>query len=158
VRPVCKTAREASSTLLNLGALEGRIDMIARDPRATWKYVLVKDRALPREQQTVFNLKHLSLRAEQEAYDGIERTKDGSVVMDTGSRSLKCLREGLAGWDNLLDEKGAPVDATKNALGQVDDVSLMRLEIEDRMELAGAIENEIAYDPDTVGKSVPPST
>lgn len=132
--------------------------VIARDPRATWKYVLVRDRGLPRAQQTVFVLKHLTLRSEQAAYDDIERTRDGSVVVATGTRSLDVLREGLDGWENLPDDKGAHVEPRKNTLGQVDDASLMRLDIEWRMELAGAIENEIVFDPDTVGKSVPPST
>lgn len=132
--------------------------VIARDPRTTWKYVLGKDRALPREQQTVWKLKHLSLHAEQAAYDGIERTRNESVVIDTGSRGLAVLREGLDGWDNFPDSKGVQVTVEKNARGCISDECLMRIELEDRIELAGAIENEIDFDPDTVGKSVPPST
>lgn len=132
--------------------------VIARDPRQAWKYVLVQDRGLPRDQQTVFLLRHLPLVDEQAAFDGIERTRDGSVVVDTGSRALRVLRAGLVGWENLSDGKGGMIEPVKNAQGTVADESMMRLEVEWRMELAGAIENEVVFDADTVGKSVPPST
>lgn len=131
---------------------------IARDPRTTWKYVLREDRELPRDKQTVFHLKHLTLAQEQAAFDGIERTHGQSVIVNTGARCLDILRAGLTGWDNLLDESGATIEPKKDAQGRVRDESLMLLSLEQRLELAGAIEHEVVYDPDTVGKSAPSST
>jgi len=66
-------------------------------------------------------------------------------------RALGVLREGLDGWDNFPDPKGAQVTVEKDALGCISDECLVRIEIEDRIELGGAIENDVDSDPDTVG-------
>lgn len=142
----------------------------ARSPRSTWKYVLLADRTLPKEEQTgdaaqnaeklrarqtVWKLKHLTIEEEHRLLDNLVRDPvSGMAVRATpGSEHLNSLRIGLTGWDNWLDENGNPIPCELDKRGRVPDELLFRIPLSDREELARAIENELAFDPDEVGKS-----
>lgn len=132
--------------------------MIVRDPRATWKYVLESDRRLPRDEQTVFELKHLTLADEHRTLDNLDRDSFGvGIRRESGSEHLALLRKYLAGWSGLKRADGTEVtfDAPK---GQVRDDLLFLLPLRVREELALAIEHEVVFEPVEVGKSEPPST
>lgn len=132
--------------------------MIATNPKSTWDYVLLQDRALPKEQQTVFHLKHLTLAEEHATFDGLDRI--GSIGLgrrDLGSSYLRSLRAGLTGWSNMQDGKGGFVEPTKNPFGQISDESLQRLTLDQRIELARAIENGLEVTEAELERSAPPS-
>lgn len=85
--------------------------VIAIDPAEEFEYVLVRDRASPPEEQTVFVLRHLSYDARTaianmsshvDPTTNLTRGAMGSVMHET-------LRAGLKGWRNLRDRKGAQV-------------------------------------------------
>lgn len=132
--------------------------MIATNPKSTWNYVLLEDRALPKEQQTVFHLKHLTLAEEHQTYDGLDRI--GGVGLgrrDLGSSYLRSLRAGLSGWSNMPDGQGGFVEPKKDAFGQISDESLQRLSLNQRIELARAIENCLEITEPELERSAPPS-
>lgn len=133
--------------------------MIARSPLATWPYVLESDRKLPREQQTVFQLKHLSLGEEHALLDNTVRDPlTGHLLrQQVGSEHLNTLRKALVGWDRLPDDKNTPIPFEAGPWGGAKDELLFRIPLGAREELARAIENELRYDPDEVGKSSPAS-
>jgi hypothetical protein len=126
--------------------------MIARDPRAQWRYVLQADRKLPTDEQTVFLLSHLTLTQEAQTVDALAR---GEI----GTHRTRNLREHLVGWENMRDPKGAQLAFEVDPRTKlVRDDLLMVMHVADRQELAMAVENETVYDPADLGKSVPPST
>jgi len=132
--------------------------MIATNPKSTWSYVLIQDRALPKEQQTVFHLKHLTLSEEHQTFDGLDRI--GAIGLgrrDLGSSYLRSLRAGLTGWSNMQDGKGGFVEPGKNAFGQLSDESLQRLTLDQRIELARAIENSLGTEEAELEPSGQPS-
>lgn len=132
--------------------------MIATNPKSTWDYVLLEDRALPKAQQTVFHLKHLTVAEEHQTYDGLDRI--GAIGLgrrDLGTSYLRSLRSGLTGWSNMQDGKGGFVEATKNPFGQVSDESLQRLSLDQRLELARAIEGGLEITEAELEPSAPPS-
>lgn len=134
--------------------------MIARDPRTTWDYVLVADRALPKEERTVFHIRHLTAAEEHEALDTVHVDSAGGdlLIRNTGSRALAILRAGLAGWTNLRDAAGGQVSFEGAKSGRATEADLMRLTLGQRMELARAIESETQVSEDELGKSEPLST
>jgi len=77
--------------------------VIAIDPHKVHDYVLKSERALPKEQQTVFKLRCLTVSQRAEVDDNYT-SLDGRLL--TGTRQLTTLRLGLAGWENMLDEAG----------------------------------------------------
>lgn len=133
--------------------------MIVRSPKQTWPYVLFADRRLPREQQTVWKLKHLTLAEEQALLDNWSRDPiTGQAVRNAiGSEHLTVLRRGLVGWTNLLDADGLAIPFEAGPWGGATDDLLFRIPLMDREELARAIENEVVFEPEEVGKSSPPS-
>jgi len=135
--------------------------MIARDPRTTWDYVLVSDRSLPKEERTVFHLRHLTAADEHATLDAVhvDPSVPGELVIrNTGSRALAILRIGLAGWDNMKDAKGNQVAFEGAKSGVPTETDLMRFSLRDRMELSRAIENEVSFTEEELGKSEPLST
>lgn len=142
----------------------------ARSPRSTWKYVLLADRTLPKEdqtgdaaqdaeklraRQTVWKLKHLTLEEEHRLLDNLVRDPITGMAVRAmpGSEHLASLRIGLTGWENWLDEEGNPIACELDKRGRVTDERLFRIPLHDREELARAIENEVVFEPDEVGKS-----
>lgn len=132
--------------------------MIVRSPKQTWRYVPAADRKLPRSEQTVFQLRHLTLLEEAEQYDDLDRDSSGLPIRrNLGTRRIEILRRHVIGWENLRSPEGEQVQFERNAQGLLKDELLFLFPDELRTELALAIENEIVFDPELVGKSVPPS-
>jgi len=77
--------------------------VIAIDPHKVHDYVLKSERTLPKEQQTVFKLRCLTVSQRAEVEDNYSSI-DGRLLI--GSRQMVTLRHGLAGWENMLDEAG----------------------------------------------------
>ena len=133
--------------------------MIVRSPKQTWNYVLQADRRLPKEKQTVFKLKHLTLAEEQALLDNWSRDPvTGQGVRNAvGSEHLLVLRRGLVGWTNLVDGDGLDIKFEPGPWGGATDALLFLIPLMDREELARAIENEMVFEQAEVGKSSPPS-
>lgn len=135
--------------------------MLVRDPRPSWSYVLESDRKLPRGDpaRSVFKLKHLTLEQEANIIDDFERDPFTGVShrRNVGTSHLRALRIGLIGWENVRDERGTEIPFEAGPYGGAKDELLRRLPITVREELAQAIEQEMAYDPEEVGKSEPAS-
>lgn len=128
--------------------------MLARSPKATWKYVLAADRKLPRSEQTVFELGHLTLAEEARLFDNLDRDSNGIPIRkDLGSERLNLLRVKLKGWTNFRSEDGSEIQFETTPLGLVKDDLLFRLTSDQRHEIALAIENEIVFDTDEQKKS-----
>jgi hypothetical protein len=129
--------------------------MIARSPKATWKYVLKSERDLPKEQRTTWLLGHLSLAQESALLDNVVRDPITGVGyrQALGSEHLNTLRQALKGWDNFPRDDGSQVVYEPGVLGGAKDEHLFMIRLSDREELATAIENEIAFDPDEQKKS-----
>ncbi len=133
---------------------------IAVDPRERFTYILKRDRApeIPPEQRTVFYLRPLTVLEQHRLFDDFERVGTMRVRRELGSSMLASLRRGLVGWSRFPDAQGREVPFEANERGEVSDASLARLRLEDRLELADAIENEVAVNEEDLGKSAPPST
>lgn len=129
--------------------------MIARSPKATWTYVLVSDRSLPREEQTRFTLKHLTLAQESEILDSCARDPiSGAVVRQAvGSEHLRALRRGLVGWENLRNAEGGEIAFEAGPGGGARDDLLFLLPLVVREELANALELELVFDQAELAKS-----
>jgi hypothetical protein len=116
---------------------------IALDPRATFDYVLQEDRELPEEQQTVFELRSLTVSEEARVADSMIASVPGQDEMSikSGSYQLQILRCGLRGWRNFKTTAGtdAQFDVTKGNPRHVTDECLDRLSSANRTELTNAI-------------------
>lgn len=83
--------------------------VIALNPDSEVRYVLTADRELPEEQQTVFRLRHLTVRQRAELYKVLavaERDKDERKFVDA---IVDAAHAALAGWENLCDADGKNV-------------------------------------------------
>jgi hypothetical protein len=114
--------------------------VIAVDPTKTVEYVLREDRSLPREQQTVFLVKPLTLQQECE----VARV----AANDAHEAGTLILVHGLRGWSNLPDAAGADVAFEGDSKGNPTRTSLARLTSAQRTELglvihAGCQEEQI---------------
>ena len=116
---------------------------IALDPKSTFPYVLKDDRALPEDQQTVFQLRGLTVAEEASVSDSMILAHSGSDEMSfrAGTHQLTILRYGLRGWDKFNDAAGGEVafEQTKAHPRCVSDACLDRIETKHRAELSGAI-------------------
>jgi hypothetical protein len=134
--------------------------MIVTDPRSTWSYVLEAERALSKDQQTTFRLRHLSLAAESELIDSYARDPmTGLMIRQAiGSEHLRVLRRALVGWDNLCKPDGSPVVFEAGPQGGAKDELLALIPLLVREELARAVEAETLQPEAERGKSSLPST
>lgn len=120
--------------------------MIALDPRSTRNYVLIEDRELPDDEQTVFKLKDLDEATLIRLMDSIEVTRgdDGESRISSGgmgTRVYTIVQAGLVGWRNLRDSEGKSIPFHKNEVtNRIDDDLMARLPWTAKMELANAIE------------------
>lgn len=80
--------------------------MIALSPKKQWDYVCEMDKALPKEQQTVWVLKALTPEQEAIADDNLGAMKDGNYQVRLGTQALLVLSMGLADVRNFPDETG----------------------------------------------------
>ena len=116
---------------------------IALDPKATFEYVLEDDRALPPEEQTVFNLRGLTVAEEARVADSMISGLPGQDELSfrSGTHQLTVLRYGLRGWTGFLDSEGKPVqfETSNGSPRQVKDASLDRILPKYRTEIVNAI-------------------
>lgn len=113
------------------------------DPRQPWDYVLEEQRSLAPELQTVFHLRPLSVSQRMAILDSLSPNRHGILFdQDLGTRYLRSLRAGLAGWTH---GGHVPADAPRfevdKRTGAVSDASLERFSMRVLGELARAIEN-----------------
>lgn len=134
--------------------------MIARSPKATWKFVLRRERSLPKEQRTTWILKHLSLAEESALLDNVVRDPVTGIGyrQALGSEHLNSLRRALMGWENFQREDSTQVQFAAGPLGGAKDELLFLITLADREEIANAIENEIETTEEEQKKSSPAST
>lgn len=129
---------------------------IALDPKETYDYVLEAERKLGDEEQTVFQLRGLTIAEEAALNNTLVASDMGGDEMKwkTGDYQLKTLKLGLVGWRNFNDAEGVdvPFEAverlrlSKQKRSQREDTGvtlacLDRLSSVDRTELANAIGN-----------------
>jgi len=116
---------------------------IALDPKATFEYVLEDDQALPKEEQTVFTLRGLTVAEEARVADSMIAGLPGQDELSfrSGTHQLTVLRYGLRGWSGFNDGTGNAVEflMTTTHPKQVKDTSLDRLLAKHRTELVNAI-------------------
>lgn len=126
---------------------------IAVDPARTFDYVLQCDRELPKEQQTVFQLKVLTAKELAQIEDNaVVIDKEEKIAVNSGSTVLKTLRVGLQAWENFKDANGNPVMFQRKA-GIVCYENFDRLRPEWRRELANAITEQTRLTEDQVKNS-----
>jgi len=112
---------------------------IAIDPNKSWEYVLLVDRELPPEQQTVFELKALSARELATIEDGSVRSdREGKLEYLSGTQTIRILELGVRGWRNFKDPAGTDVPFRENN-GKPRHENWDLLRPEWRRELANAI-------------------
>jgi hypothetical protein len=116
---------------------------IALDPKSTFEYVLVDDRELPKEQQTTFELRGLTVSEEASVTDSMILAHGGVEEMSVraGTHALTVLRYGLRGWRNFHDADGNAVEfeTGRGHPKQVTDACLDRLLPKYRQEIMQAI-------------------
>lgn len=116
---------------------------IALDPKSTFSYVLRDDRELPKEQQTVFELRGLTVAEEASVTDSMILAHGGveELSVRAGTHALTVLRFGLKGWSNFKNADGADVafEVEKGHPRHITDTCLDRLAPKHRQELMQAI-------------------
>ena len=110
--------------------------MIATSAREEMDNTLEEERS--NDAPTVFRLRPLTRRERDEVNDlmGLHAGQNGYPC---GSFNTKVLRGGLAGWRNLMDQKGAEVPYHTERDGKVTDEALERLPAAVCVELANEI-------------------
>lgn len=126
---------------------------IAITPGETWEYITEADEKLPEEDQTVYELRHLTSK-QQRAVDNVfavQRAGKGrrapkEVAFKTGDYLDRALRAGLHNVRNLQDSEGVevpyeskPTKVGINGQQEVTDEFLARIPPGVRAELAGVI-------------------
>jgi hypothetical protein len=84
---------------------------VARSSRETFEYVLLEDRGLPADRQTVFSLRRLPTRVLLALENLTSVATNGrSADVRLGDRFVVLLRAGVAGWRNFADADGKPIE------------------------------------------------
>lgn len=116
---------------------------IALDPKATFQYVLECDRSAPKEDQTVFELRGLTVAEEARVADAMITSTPGAEELNfrSGTHQLTVLRAGLKGWTGFSDASGeeVPFVQSKGHPRHITDECLDRLLPAWRQELVNAI-------------------
>jgi len=96
-------------------------------------YILKRDKDLPEEEQTTFQLKNRT----QEQWDHIcpSWASTGTGYTLLGSTATKILKKVLAGWENYLDKDGNEIPYQASNMK----ANLNALNAGMRMELAGEV-------------------
>jgi hypothetical protein len=84
--------------------------VIARSVSETFLYVCKADRELPADKQTRFRLRRLPATIGLQLDNLHDATAAGHVSLRLGDQRIVCLVAGLAGWENLQNSKGEPVE------------------------------------------------
>jgi len=86
---------------------------IAINPDDERVYILKEDRALPKDEQTLFFLRTLTARDYYRLKDGalevrapIRNASETRTVFHTGTQEQEILLKGLLRWENLKDARG----------------------------------------------------
>ena len=84
---------------------------IALDPKSTFPYVLEDDRSAPEGEQTVFQLRGLTVAEEASVSDSMILATAGADELSfrAGTHQLTVLRHGLRGWSGFRDSEGKEV-------------------------------------------------
>lgn len=116
---------------------------IALDPKSTFPYVLEDDRSAPEGEQTVFQLRGLTVAEEASVSDSMILATAGADELSfrAGTHQLTVLRHGLRGWSGFRDSEGkeVPFEITKGHPRHITDECLDRLLPKYRQELTNAI-------------------
>jgi len=113
---------------------------IALDPNRSHRYILREDASLPVEEQTIFLLRSLTVRDdEQIANSKMIASGAGEFRLHPGTEDLMTLRLGLIGVENFRDANGKTVHFDADKSGRVTDSFLSRLKKEWRTELVDQI-------------------
>lgn len=137
-------------------------------PGREYRYVLRRDRALPRDQQTVFHYRVLLARERAQLEDEVTSVVDGDFRTTPNQTNLRTLEAALVGWDNYRDEDGDLIpfhldSKPRMILGSLrcgpSQDTLDRLRFEDVAELAVAIRagQHLTQD-DAKNSSAPPES
>jgi len=124
--------------------------MIAMSYDDTTEFVLTADQALPPAEQTVFLLRPLSERAQRRIENlfgqamSMSTTNPESVAeiraaVPFGDLHALCLCAGIAGWRNLKDTKGRPVEYHADKSGEMLTDLLRCFTVPQKAELAQRI-------------------
>lgn len=116
---------------------------IALDPTRTFRYVLRGDRK--DADPTYFELCSLTHAQSKQVNDVTERDAFQGMTL--------ALRFGLKGWGNFKDLDGVDVQFELDAKGQVSELALGRLRLNDKGELAGVISGTARLTAEEMGKS-----
>tara|TARA_R110000824_G_scaffold209433_1_gene395214 strand:+ start:115 stop:507 length:393 start_codon:yes stop_codon:yes gene_type:complete len=116
---------------------------IALDPKATFDYVVEDDRKLPKEEQTTFTLRGLTVSEEARVADTMISSIPGQeeLAFRSGTHQLTVLRQGLRGWSNFMSPGGEEISFDKGKAHPkvITDDCLDRLSSAHRQELVSAI-------------------
>ena len=134
---------------------------LAINPNVPFDYVLDCDRALPKEEQTLFRLKVLTPNELAEIEDGSATfdTNSQQVTIKTGTKVINILKKGLVGVINLKLADGSDVKFTTTKIGgrfpreEADDKFLSYLHPNWRRELANAITEQFRLTEEEEGNS-----
>ena len=87
---------------------------IAIDPTVPFSYVLLCDRELPAEEQTVWTLRGLSHKERTGVENDLARQEsDGALSFRVGSQRTRILKAGILGFENLRFADGREVPFEK---------------------------------------------
>lgn len=105
-------------------------------------YVLKRERELSKERRSIFFLRPLKTSVVARIQDSqATMTQDGVFGFRTAQATLEILKEGLVGWENVVDERGEQVPfRTQGASDKPAQVTIDQIPIEEAKELALAIE------------------
>jgi len=123
--------------------------MKAVSPKQDYEYILKAERELPREEQTIFTLSHLSAAQEQFLSDKQGYQTDEGFVFTLGTSNIIALHLGLKKVVNFLNENGGEVEIERDEKkaylpGKVRPIKLEffdKLAKDDRDEVANVIKN-----------------
>ncbi len=109
-----------------------------------FRHILERERALPKEEQTVWTLRRLSASEREQVNDfQFSRAKEAKEValrFNQDEVANAYLRIGLLGWENFLDENGVKLAFAPPVSGLCPKSNYDLIAPEDRYELADAIE------------------
>jgi hypothetical protein len=90
--------------------------VIALSPASTFDYVPQSDRDKPRDQQTTFRLRHLTLEERMHCAGAmLDATRDEKNPSRTLTTSVQLLRIGIESWTNFRGADGAEVPCVQEA-------------------------------------------
>lgn len=136
--------------------------MKAANPKSNYNYIVEDDRELPKEEQTVFVLSHLTLEQEEYLDNRVGQVNDDGYAVNAGTIPLIRLHLGLVEIQNFFDNNGKPItlerDKTKKSslpgVGRPWKTSILqKIEKKYREEIAEAIQKGVELSEDELKNS-----